>query len=467
MGVLGDMPFERRNTLFDALLEASLDGIVVLYPSFGPDGGFADLVFEIVNRRAEEILGRAEGELIGTLALRDFFAGDREAFQKYQRVWETGEPHRYEVDRRHEHPGAVFRGSIVKAEEKIVVTFADVTELVDANEALERQRIELLYQNEVLDAQASDLARIAEDTDAARTEARNAGRFVTDLLEAIPVPVFFKSRDDRAFRMVNERYAELHGLDADAVVGRTLDDFFDPRIVAAIEARDQELYDGDEPRQAFEIDITFKAAGARRMVMHKAKMRDAHNRLIGITGVMVDVTESHQLRQELERLATTDPLTGLANRRAFLMRAREEVDRAARHGRPMSVVMIDIDHFKVINDRHGHDVGDQVLQRVAALVRDTVRQSVDVVARFGGEEFVLLLPETGLAGARILAERIRKAFEESLVDTDGGPVSFTASFGVEEFRTALDTGVETVLKRADDALYRAKAAGRNRVHQAA
>lgn len=461
------MPLDHRTTLFDALLEASLDGIVVLYPWFGSDGGLEDLVFEIVNRRAEEILGRAEGELIGCRALRDFFGGDREAFSKYRRVWETGEPHRYEVDRRHEQPGAVFRGSIVRAEDKIVVTFADVTELVEANEALERQRVELLYQTEVLDTQATELAQIAEDTDAARSEARNAGRFVADLLEAIPVPVFFKSRDDRCLQMVNERYAALHGRDGDDVVGRTLDDLFEPRLVAEIEARDQELYDGDEPRQVYETDIAFAGAGIRRMVMHKAKMWDATNRLIGITGVMVDVTESHQLRQELERLATTDPLTGLANRRAFLERARDEVERAAQRGRPMSVVMIDIDHFKVINDRYGHDVGDQVLQRVAGLVRETVREPADVAARFGGEEFVLLLPETGLAAARILAERIRRAFEETPVDTRGGPVSFTASFGVEEFRASLDAGVETALKRADDALYRAKAAGRNRVHQAA
>ncbi|GHD63651.1 hypothetical protein GCM10017083_54210 [Thalassobaculum fulvum] len=461
------MPRNQPIILFEALLQSSLDGIVILSPLFGPDGGLEDLVFEIVNRRAEEILARGTGELLGQRVLQDFFGGDEETFEKYRRVWLTGEPARFEVDRRSGPSGLVFRGAIVRADAHLVVTFSDVTELVEANEALERQRVELLYQYELLDAQAADLARIAEDTDAARGEARNAARFVADLLEAIPVPVFFKNRDDRSFQMVNQRYAELHGRDPDEFVGRTLDEFFSPEMVAEIERRDRLLYDGDEPRQVYETDLVFAVAGRRRMVMHKAKMWDAENKMIGITGVMVDVTESHQLRQELERLATTDPLTGLANRRAFLARAREEVERASRHGRPMSVVMIDVDHFKSINDRHGHDVGDQVLQRVADMVGSTLRQSGDLAARFGGEEFVLLLPETPMAGAQALAERIREAFECTEVQTDAGPVGFTASFGVGEFRSDLDTDIETVLKRADDALYRAKTAGRNRVYLAA
>jgi diguanylate cyclase (GGDEF)-like protein/PAS domain S-box-containing protein len=457
---------ERRIRLFDALLEASLDGIVVLRPARAPDGALEDLEFELVNRRAGEILGLPETELVGQRALRDFFAGDEDSFAKYRRVWETGDPERFEVDRRAAPLGLAFRGAIVKADDRLVVTFADVTELVEANEGLERQRVELLYQYEVLDAQASDLARIAEDTDAARAEARNAARFVADLLEAVPVPVFFKNREDRSFRMVNQRFADLHGCAGEDVVGQTLEDLFDPEVAARIESRERAFYEDDEPRQVYETDIEFAGIGTRRMVMHKAKMRDAANRLIGITGVMVDVTESHRLRQELERLATTDPLTGLANRRAFMVRAGEEIERAARHGRPLSVVMIDVDHFKAINDRHGHEAGDRVLARVADMVRATIRKAADFAARFGGEEFVLLLPETPVGGAWALAERIREAFETTAVDTAGGAVSFTASFGVEQFRPELDDGIETVLRRADDALYRAKASGRNRVYLA-
>ena len=461
------MSSSQQTTLFAALLQASLDGIVVLSPVTGPDGGFADLVFETVNRRAGEILAHRPGGLVGLHVLRDFFDGDEQAFDKYRRVWLTGEPGRFEVDRRSGPSGRVFRGAIVRAADRVVVTFSDVTGLVEANEVLERQRVELLYQYELLGEQAADLARIAEDTDAARAEARNGARFVVDLLEAMPLPVFFKSREDRRFRMTNRLFAELHGSGNRDVTGSTVDDFFGAETVASIDRLDQQFYDSPAPRQVYETDMTFAGAGYRRMVVHKAKMWDAENRLIGITGVMVDVTEAHRLRQELERLATTDPLTGLANRRAFLERAAEEVERASRHDRPMSVVMIDVDHFKAINDRHGHDIGDLVLQRVAEVVGSTLRQSGDLAARFGGEEFVLLLPETPIGGARMLAERIREAFEVTRVDTDDGPVNFTASFGVDALRPALDTGIDAVIKRADDALYRAKAAGRNRVHLAA
>jgi diguanylate cyclase (GGDEF)-like protein/PAS domain S-box-containing protein len=457
-----------KSTLLDALLEASLDGIVILEPELADDGALVDLVFTVVNDRAQEVLDRrGQRDLVGQWALRDFFDGDEAAFSRYRGVWETGEAARFEVDRPASDLATVFRVSAVKADDMVIVTFADVTELIEASEALEQQRVELLYQYEVLDAQATDLARIAEDTDAARTEARNAERFVADLLEAIPIPVFFRSRENGRYQMVNQRYAELHGCSRDDVVGRAPDEFLPPAILASIESWDQALCAGEEPRQAYEDDMSFSGVGDRRMILHKAKMWDASNRLIGVTGVMVDVTESHRLRQELERLATTDPLTGLSNRRAFLMRARQEIERAVRNGRPMSVVMIDVDHFKAVNDRYGHDIGDLVLQSVAATVEGGLRNSADVAARFGGEEFVLLLPETTVSGAQQLAERIRVAFERAVVETEQGAVRFTASFGVEAFRSDVDVAIDTVLKRADDALYRAKASGRNRVHLAA
>ena len=203
------------------------------------------------------------------------------------------------------------------------------------------------------------------------------------------------------------------------------------------------------------------------MVLHKAKMRDADNQTIGVTGVMIDVTEAHRLRQELERLATTDPLTGLSNRRVFLDRAHEATARAIRHDRAVSVVMIDIDHFKSINDSHGHEVGDRVLMGIASALRQALRNETDLVARFGGEEFAILLPETSIAGASLLAERLRIVVENLMVETERGVIRFTASFGVETFRPGIDLSIETVLKRADDALYRAKSAGRNRVRTAA
>ncbi len=163
----------------------------------------------------------------------------------------------------------------------------------------------------------------------------------------------------------------------------------------------------------------------------------------------------------LARLATTDELTGALNRRAFLARAREETRRAARHRRPLCMVMVDLDHFKAINDSHGHAVGDVVLEQATARLRHQLRDS-DLLGRLGGEEFALLLPETALGEAAEVAERLRQALAGRPVQAHGVEVPVTASFGVADVDVD-DEGIELALHDADQALYRARAAGRDRV----
>jgi len=167
-------------------------------------------------------------------------------------------------------------------------------------------------------------------------------------------------------------------------------------------------------------------------------------------------------QDELQRLVHTDSLTGLHNRRLFMDRLDEEVRRVQRHQGCLSVVLLDLDHFKQINDRFGHDVGDGVLVAAAARTR-SVKRTTDVAARIGGEEFALLLPATDAAGALSLAQRLRAAIEN--IDTVlllGERVTITASIGVATVASGRDDPSE-VLRRADQALYRAKNAGRNRV----
>ena len=161
-------------------------------------------------------------------------------------------------------------------------------------------------------------------------------------------------------------------------------------------------------------------------------------------------------------LAHTDPLTQVVNRRALFGRLGAELERARRYNSVMSVLMLDIDHFKDINDTHGHLIGDDVLREVAGLLQTTVR-SVDVVARYGGEEFVVVLPETPLAGAVTFAERIRVLIESHPFCPAQGPLSITVSVGVAAFPAEGVETIENLFARADDALYRAKAEGRNAV----
>jgi diguanylate cyclase (GGDEF)-like protein len=173
----------------------------------------------------------------------------------------------------------------------------------------------------------------------------------------------------------------------------------------------------------------------------------------------LDISRRKQLELDLAKLAATDPLTGLPNRRYFIGVAGREVERVRRFGAAVSIVMVDIDHFKAVNDTHGHAAGDEVLRRAMQVCRGTLRQS-DVMARFGGEEFVGLLPDTDLAGAATVAESLRCLIKNLRVTVGAQSIGVTASFGVTQIMPG-DQVVDTALGRADAALYAAKASGRN------
>lgn len=170
-----------------------------------------------------------------------------------------------------------------------------------------------------------------------------------------------------------------------------------------------------------------------------------------------DVTEQVEKEAQLERLATTDMLTGLVNRSQFDVILKSELNRQHRYARPLSLIMLDIDYFKDINDSYGHDVGDQVLIELAHLLKRNLRKA-DCCARWGGEEFMLLAPETSLEQAVRLADKIRSAIKHTAFPLQN---SVTASFGVVEVHSS--ESVKSVMKRVDNALYLAKEKGRNRV----
>ncbi|WP_404380193.1 PAS-domain containing protein [Caenispirillum salinarum] len=190
----------------------------------------------------------------------------------------------------------------------------------------------------------------------------------------------------------------------------------------------------------------------------------------GYRGVDVDVTELTEARMQLERQALHDPLTGLANRHKFLERFTLECERQRRWNSPLSLLVIDVDHFKRVNDRHGHLVGDVVLKRVAARLDGTVRRT-DLVARFGGEEFIVLLPETDAEGAAALAESLRTRIRAEPVRAEAGgaavSVTVTVSIGAATMTAQRPQSFDDLMERADRAVYRAKHGGRDRVECAA
>lgn len=190
---------------------------------------------------------------------------------------------------------------------------------------------------------------------------------------------------------------------------------------------------------------------------------DFNNKQIGYLITLQDVTERKRLHEKVKKLASKDPLTGLCNRRYLLERAEQEVQRSRRYKYPISLLIVDLDHFKNINDTYGHLAGDRVLVEFSVFLQDTLR-SGDIIGRFGGDEFVVILPETASETALSTAMRLCENFKHSSFLVDQGDISFTLSVGVStENDVSQDTDIYNLLERADRALYRAKLLGRDQV----
>lgn len=187
--------------------------------------------------------------------------------------------------------------------------------------------------------------------------------------------------------------------------------------------------------------------------------REVHTALEFASQVAIAL-ENARLFRESQNQAITDALTGVHNRRGIFQLGEIEVKRSRRIHRPISVMMLDIDHFKQVNDRYSHAVGDQVLRMVAQRCLKALR-GVDLIGRYGGEEFIILLPETNLAGARIIGERLRRSIMDSAFQTDAGEIYITSSLGIAE--SGKKETLDQLVQRADAALYQAKNTGRNRV----
>lgn len=289
-------------------------------------------------------------------------------------------------------------------------------------------------------------------------------RFMRVTTDNLPGMVGYWDEDLRC-KYANQAYLawfgktveQMQDISMQELMGEALFSKNEPYIRAALSG---------EP-QLFERTLT-KADGSTGYTLARY-VPDRHNgRVQGFFVLIADVTEIKTAQLELERhaqklevLASTDALTGIANRRHFLERVHEEIDRSNRYGLPLVFLMLDIDHFKAINDTFGHDAGDEVLKTLAALFRDTLR-TTDMVGRLGGEEFGGLLIQTDMDVARQVSERLRQVIQDAVVETKSGPVQFTVSIGLALFAGAEDS-VEGLMKRADLALYQAKESGRNRV----
>jgi diguanylate cyclase (GGDEF)-like protein/PAS domain S-box-containing protein len=289
----------------------------------------------------------------------------------------------------------------------------------------------------------------------AEAAVRRSERSVRALFAAAPVAMVLTNQRDSTVIMANQRAADLFGVPLEEVEGQRPYDFYQvgsdrDEFIREVNARGR--VDGHVLKMK-------TRAGTEFWALVSASNIEFEGDPALMTGIS-DITEQKQLEERLRELATRDFLTGAYNRRQFLELCENEHQRIRRSGKPLCLAMLDIDHFKQLNDTQGHAAGDEALRAVAAICRASLRTS-DVFARFGGEEFIVLYPETSSDGAWTVTERVRAAIAaQPIALPGGGSAALTVSAGVAQLEAG--ESVEGLIKRADDALYRAKGSGRNR-----
>ena len=295
-----------------------------------------------------------------------------------------------------------------------------------------------------------------------RQHAQQQAAEVRGLYENAPCGYHSLNADGIVIKM---NQTELHwlGLKADEVIGQLrYRDVISPDTQDAFDAAFAQVIVG----QQGEAECTLLTRhGDQRHVVIQACGYHQRGGFVYSRATVFDLTERKQLEEKLLAQAMTDPLTGVFNRRYLQSQAAIEISRGLRHSTPLSLIAIDIDHFKRINDEYGHDAGDEVLKRFTSVVSGLLRQE-DLLCRVGGEEFAILLPNTDISKAEQIAERIRATIDthEMTIELEGihQTLHITASFGVTHVALN-ETSLKAALKRADKSLYEAKENGRNRI----
>lgn len=257
---------------------------------------------------------------------------------------------------------------------------------------------------------------------------------------------------------VNQEFSRLFKRRREACIGCTDQQLFEPEFAQAFRKADLQTI---KRQRAIVVEEKAPVDGQlRHYLSMKFPVRDLDGKLFATGVVATDISTLKQLAEELQLQAETDELTGICNRRKLFEVGQREVARALRYDLPLSLALFDIDHFKSVNDRHGHAAGDRVLVGFSRLVTEHLRRN-DCFGRLGGEEFVVILPHTPLDPARLWAERIVGLLAAAPLSVDSGTeLNVTVSAGVAHLNGSLDS-FEQLLKAADSQLYQAKCGGRN------
>lgn len=292
-----------------------------------------------------------------------------------------------------------------------------------------------------------------------QTQATDQKHLLDTILNNINAHVYMKDCE-RTFLYVNSQVAELFGDKAENIIGKKDIEVLPKELADHFYQSDNIVFSTQE-KQVIEETVTDDEGNLHHYISTKVPFfhPDKPPALIGFS---TEVTELFQLKEEFKKLATIDALTELYNRRYFIEQADKEYLRAKRYDLSLSLISIDIDHFKKVNDNYGHPAGDKVLIEVSKLLKKSLRET-DVLARIGGEEFSILLPETTATEALVFAERIRIAQSDLRISGDWqGEIQLSVSIGISSYQVD-DLDFDELFSRADKALYQAKNAGRNQV----
>lgn len=301
---------------------------------------------------------------------------------------------------------------------------------------------------------------VGEMQDRNRQMTNEKNKYLT-IFESLSVPVFIV---DPAGKIENMNLAASNIFNTNSVPGSKYYTESKEELIFSEEFPWlAESYD-DFVRSKEQKNISEKALDIKEQYFHVSFSRslDVSGKFSGTIIIIEDITKRKKMEKALEKLATTDPLTGAKNRRSFRQFFEQELARNQRYGHKLALLMLDIDHFKNINDKHGHDTGDKVLKVLVAEAHGILR-GADIFGRWGGEEFIVLLPESDIHQASTVAERLRGNLSKIEVNTDSGAlVRFTVSIGMTIAENK-DELLDDIVKKADKALFQAKAQGRNRV----
>ncbi|RDE19930.1 sensor domain-containing diguanylate cyclase [Motiliproteus coralliicola] len=278
------------------------------------------------------------------------------------------------------------------------------------------------------------------------------------VINAVPTPIFFKDAEGR-YLGCNRAFENYIGLNLDQLVGKSVFELFDPELAKVYYEADKALYDS-RGEQIYEAQVRYADGSIRDVMFHKAAFHAAEENIDGIVGAILDITARKDAERELEKRARTDSLTGLANRFSLMESLDQALERQRQENYGLAFWMLDLDHFKQINDTFGHPTGDTLLKKVAVKLQSCLAENSNI-ARLGGDEFsVILEGVTSHAEVEALAATLIEEFSKP-IELEQNRLEVSVSIGIAMFDTGNNNSRE-LMKQADIALYQAKDKGRAR-----